>query len=346
MARIRLLPRKRGHRWTGSGLWGSVSEGAFFVFMLVLGTASLALVISSRVLGIPWLAPLTVGLGMWLATFVMATIIGIGMGGLVWTVIRTRTSVERRSAVVRDAGRRRHGGSLPTAADFPGIPRRDLLQESPGVHLAFRLPGKMQPIWSLVAGISLCLLWVGLAAVLTSFLLSRWSQGSPGLVWGLALLASVYASIRAIRFFMELLRDTLRVGQSLVEVSDLPLFPGEAYDVFFSQAGRMRLKNLELALVCDEQAIFRDGTSERVERRRVVTQPVHSQGPVRIRPGTPFRRSGMIALDPRVMHSFQSPSNRIEWKLVIHGSFEDQGEFEREFPVVIYPACASLRYPG
>ena len=68
--------------------------------------------------------------------------------------------------------------------------------------------------------------------VLSAVALNRLSTGSAGILYCWHCLPSWYAAYRAIRYFLELLRDTLRIGQSLVEISDLPLFPGERYQVF------------------------------------------------------------------------------------------------------------------
>ncbi len=348
MAKVRLLPRKRRHRWTGSALWGSVSEGAFFVFTLVVGTASLAIVLTSRVASIPWLSILTAGVGMWLAAFVMSCLICIGAGGLIWTVVRMRTSAERRSAVVRRAAERTLGrAELPPSGDFPGVPKRDSFQESPGVRLAYRLPGQSQSsVWSLASAAILSMLWVGLTSVLGVIVIQSLLARTPNWLLCVGAIAAGYPAVRSIRYFLARMRDTVRIGQTIVEVSDLPLFPGETYEVFFAQAGNTRLRDLELALVCDEMAIFRDGTSERVERRRVTRQPVISCGTVKALPGAPISRSGQVAVDRSAVHSFHSPSNGIEWKFVLHGTLQNHGKFEREFPVVVYPACVARPLSG
>lgn len=340
MAKLRLLPRKRRHRWTGSALWGSVSEGAFFLFTLLLGTASLAIVLTSRAVSIEWLSLLTAGVGLWLAAFIMTTLICIGTGGLIWTVVRTRTSAERRSAVVRRAAERaRRPSYLPPATDFPGIPKRELFQELPGTNLPYRLPTKSPSVWRLTSAGFLCLLWVGLTSVLAVVVIHSGARQAPNWLLLLGGLASGYAALRAVRYFLATLRDTVRLGETILEVSDLPLFPGESFSLFFAQAGNVRLRELELSLVCDEKAIFRDGTSERIERRQVRTQPILNCGSVEAHPGTPIARTLQVAIDAAAMHSFQSPSNGIEWKFVLKGTMRNQGKFEREFPVVVYPAC-------
>ena len=49
---------------------------------------------------------------------------------------------------------------------------------------------------------------------------------------------------------------------------DHPLLPGGEYEVFVSQAGRGRLGGLDLDLVCEEEAIYQQGTNTRAETRR------------------------------------------------------------------------------
>jgi hypothetical protein len=324
-----------------------VSEGAFFVFVLVVGTASLAIVLTSRAVSIEWLSLLTAGVGLWLASFVMTTLICIGTGGLVWTVVRTRTSAERRSAVVRRAKERaRRRPNLPPSAEFPGIPKRDLFQELPGTQLPYRLPTKGPSVWRLTSAAMLCLLWVGLTSALAVVVIHSGTRQSPNWLLLLGGIASGYAAFRAVRYFLATLRDTVRIGETILEVSDLPLFPGETYTVFFAQAGNVRFRELELSLVCDEKAIFRDGTSERIERRQVQSQPILTCGTVEVQPGTPISRMLQVAIDEAAVHSFHSPSNGIEWKFVLKGTMRNRGKFEREFPVVVYPACVARPLNG
>ncbi len=116
-----------------------------------------------------------------------------------------------------------------------------------------------------------------------------------------------------------------------------PLYPGETCRVRLSQFGRMTLTTIRVLLVCDEQATFRDGTNVRTERRRVVAKSVFEKHAVEVTPNEPYSQELTLEMPHGAMHTFKSDSNSITWKLVVTGELFVGLEFEREYPVVVYP---------
>ena len=127
------------------------------------------------------------------------------------------------------------------------------------------------------------------------------------------------------------------MGPTSVEVSNQPFYPGCVYDVFVTQAGRLSVHSLQLVLVCEEEAIYRQGTDVRTELRRVHQQQVFRTEGFEIVPPAPFERLCRLEVPDNAMHSFKSSHNAIRWKLVVQGDVSRWPPFERDFPVVVYP---------
>jgi hypothetical protein len=133
------------------------------------------------------------------------------------------------------------------------------------------------------------------------------------------------------------------LGQTAVEVSDHPLYPGREYQVHLSQAGHLDVKSIELWLVCEEEVTYRQGTDVRREVRQVFEQQILSQGPAQIDPASPYRATCTLPIPTAAMHSFQSEHNAVYWKLVVKCAPTHWPDFERRYPIVVFPGEATLR---
>jgi hypothetical protein len=97
------------------------------------------------------------------------------------------------------------------------------------------------------------------------------------------------------------------------------------------------LTSLELLLICDEQSTFRQGTDTRTERRRVFQQSLWRRETFEIEQGENLEARCSLIVPPRAMHSFQGAYNEVQWRLLVRGDVRDWPNFERAFPVVVYP---------
>ena len=75
----------------------------------------------------------------------------------------------------------------------------------------------------------------------------------------------VAAGIALLVYALRQMWFTTEAGATRVEISAHPLHPGETYELFFSQTGLAKMAWLEMALVCEEVATFRQGTNTRPE---------------------------------------------------------------------------------
>ncbi len=275
---------------------------------------------------------------VWLSMIVPVSLVLIGGGGLVYTLATWGKSAERRAAIVKHAARldlfSGNGASKP---DFPYVPVATNITDSPGTKLAFRLPVVGSPVWALSAWLVACLLWNGLVSVFVVIVIGSFVEGSPDWLLAIFTLPFVLIGIGLIAFFLRQLLVTTGVGPTLVEISDQPLQPGRRYRLFLSQTGRLKLRRLELLLVCDEGATFRHGTDARTETRRVWEQPLLRRDDVEVAGGVPFQTECELAVPVGAMHSFKSGHNEVTWRILVKGSPARWPDFERSFPVIIYP---------
>lgn len=344
MSRLfRLLEKKRGERRTGSNLVGSVGEALLYGALFLLGVTSLSTLIAAHVWQ-PQSAWYSVGVGFWLMVVVLTSFVVTGGIGLIWTVVRLGISAERRSAFST------HAGALdliheaaPRSKDHPTIPAFDGLINSPGTELAYRLPTSQSPGWRLLAKTIFALLWNGIACVLLVVATKSWLEGTPQ--WFLTCFLVPYLAVSGLSIYYLLQQIWIHtgLGQTAVEISDHPLLPGREYQIHLSQAGHIDMKSIELWLVCEEEVTYRQGTDIRHELRTVFDQEILTQGPIEIEPSKPFRVTCTLGIPETAMHSFQAEHNAIHWKLLVRCVPTHWPQFERRYPIVVFPGEATLR---
>ncbi len=277
--------------------------------------------------------------GYWFFLLVPAALVGVGGAGLIYGLIRWGTSAERRAVWTQQAQAlsRSEGPSAPVSA-WPGIPLAPEPNESPGTTLAYRLPMVSQRGWALAASFVFCVLWNGVVLIFVILLVSRYLHGSPDWVgtaflvpFGLIGGASIYW------FFREFILAAI-IGPTIVEVSEHPLRAGGRYELFLAQAGRLKMKFLEILLVCEEEAIYRQGTTTRRETVRVYEDRLFRQEDFRIATAEGFQTHCRFTVPPTAMHSFLSPHNKVQWTILVHGEAHGWPPYQRRFPLIILPA--------
>ncbi|MEX0792328.1 MAG: hypothetical protein WD045_04295 [Pirellulaceae bacterium] len=275
--------------------------------------------------------------GLWGILLILPSFMVVGGIGLIYSLLLLGTSIERRSALANKANSLDFmAESLPLAA-YPGIPNDSNLTNSPGVRLAYRLPIEVSPSWWLLATFLFSLLWSGMAAVFFIAALNNHLKGNPDWLLTIITLPAVAIAILSIYRFLHEATNQTRIGPTCVEISNTPLFPGREYRVFVTQAGRIRMERLSIALVCDEAATFLQGTDVRSETCRVVHQGIAERTGFWIRPGLPFEADYQLRVPEGSMHSFKSRNNAVHWKLVVRIVAEGGRTFERSFPILVYP---------
>jgi len=338
VARIfRLWEKKRGDRRTGSEFVGGLGEALFFGVLFLLGALSLAYVAVSRVITTtPQLYQ--PGFGFWLMVLVMVSFTLLGGSGVIYTALQVGTSAERRSAMARRAADLDLiGDALPSHREFPTIPRDANLTNSPGIRLAYRLPVTHAGPWVLFAATAFFLIWNGITSVLVMVAIKAHMAGRPDWLLTIFVLPFVAIGGWATYYFAQQMLLHTGIGPTSVEISDHPLIPGQSYRVYLSQAGRLHMRSLELLLICEEETTFRQGTDIRTQRCRVYRETVLHATDFPIKPSDAFEHQCELRIPALAMHSFRAKHNAVHWMLVARGQAKSWPEFERSFPVIVYP---------
>jgi len=343
---FRFVEKKRGERRTGSNLVGSFGEAAFCGSLFVLGTLLLGIIVGTQVVQ-PDPSQFKFGYGRWLIILVGASSVVLGGVGLIWTVLRLGTSIERRSAMARRAAESDFAhAAAPRPKNYPTLPPFDGLTNSPGIELAYRLPASQTPGWRLLATTIFAMLWLFLVFLLTVPVIRWHIAGRHEWLLSALLLPFWAVCYWSVRSFLQLLMLNSGMGQSTIEISDLPLIPGREYQAVVAQHGHVTIKSLEVALICEEEATFMQGTDIRTEVREVYRNTCAAWSNFRIEPPIPFTATCGIPVPANIMHSFQSPHNVVRWRLVVRGEPQNWPIFERGFPLVVYPGEATMHVEG
>jgi len=352
--------KKRGGRLLSGTFSGAIGEAMLLAGLFLLGVFASALMLFQRFAqaSLGQAASITEGivsdeassstLGFWIVMVLSLAMLAIGGGGLVYRLLSIGASDERRSAM---ATRRGANESLrPSSTDLvpmPTVPQGRGLNESPGVHQAYRLASDgSNRARTVAASASLSLLWNATWFILLAVVVSGFLNDRPR--WVLTFLLFPFAGIGwwAFRYFLDSLRRTAGVGATIVEINDHPLQPGELYTLFVSQAGKLQLRRLRVELVCDEESTYRQGTDLRIDRHRAYSQILHTQRDLSIDPHHPWEQELGFVLPENAMHSFQSAHNAVTWKITVSGEARPWPSFCQSFPVVVHPpAGPPIRHP-
>ena len=132
------------------------------------------------------------------------------------------------------------------------------------------------------------------------------------------------------------------MGIPALEIDSYPVYPGRSYRLLLSQPGRVRLKLLEVNVVCEEVVTFNEGTDVRTERRVVYEQRLMRKRGLLLKPYAPFEQELEFSIPQGSMHSFKSANNRVRWKIVILGESKGWPVQERRFTISVLPPSEAI----
>lgn len=274
----------------------------------------------------------------WLMLLLPVSFIVIGGGGLAFSLLNAGKSAERRAVMAQRATQIDLFDEMAeTRREFPHVPRDTNLTNSPGTTLAYRLPLDSTPTWALLTGLGAAAtaLCVGIFFVLLA--IRRHVQGEHD--WLLTVFSLVSTALVAaiVVYLSRQLMVALRVGPTLLEISDHPLQPGRTYSVHATQTGRLSMNRFEIFLVCEEKATYRQGTNTRTETRRVVEIALYHAEQFEVAHDSSFEARANLEIPSGAMHSFRAAYNEVAWRLVVKGNVAGWPDFERRFPIVVQP---------
>ncbi len=337
LPRPRLFVKKRGTRRTGARWSGYVAEGLVCAAFMIAGA-----------FGLYWLIDRVVtaegaGRWPWFAMVIPIALFGYGAAGLGALIWQTVASAERRAAAVRKATGWEIPGidSKPDHPALPSVPSIHAVTDSPGVRLAYRLPIDAASGWVSFTMAVVCLAWNTFVILFVVQVIQLHRTGHPNWLITWLMVPFVLAGIWTL---VELGRQVLvniAIGTTRVEVSHHPFHPSGKYRGFVSQTGRLHVRWFQVQLVCEEQAIHQQGTDTRRAITRVYQQTLFSQRKFDVRPHEAFAAEFDVPVPESAMHSFVSQHNAVTWALIIRGRIARWGDFERRFPLYVYPRGAT-----
>lgn len=289
----------------------------------------------------------------WLLLCVPAAVAAFGGYKLVRTALAARQSVERRAqsgTVTTVQDKSRFAGRQSGGGGFPAVPAIDDIMNSPGTHLAYRLPSDGTSTWR-TSGLAAMAIFFGIVLIvlLSSALASadRASRRIAEIGFVIPLIAVQIVLSR--HAFRQWLRSTSS-GSSRVEVSEHPFFPGEQYQIMLVQTGKMKVRRLEVQLLCQEEATYSPGTDTRIARETVHRDVLWRRDFLEIRLGAALEIPFDLRIPEGAMHSMVAEHNRVDWFILVRIRTA-AGGFDRRFPVCVYPpvpaaSAGSYRIPG
>jgi hypothetical protein len=276
---------------------------------------------------------------LYVSLLIPLSFIIIGGGRLIYTLLHWNASDERRALLNQRAAQLDLFEVDTLDRGFPTVPTDSNLTNSPGTTLAYRLPIATTTGWKLFAAAAACVLWNGIVAIFIVMAANSFAQDKPDWPLVLFIVPFVIAGLGLLVYLIRQIMITTGVGPTRVEISAHPLAPGEPYELFLSQAGRLAMNWLEVWLACDEKASFRQGTDTRTETRRVYEDRCFVRSNFEIHQGLPFESRCSIRVPAGAMHSFQANHNEVSWKLVVKGSVIGWPDYQREFQIVVNPTA-------
>jgi hypothetical protein len=276
----------------------------------------------------------------WLLLILPLSFVVGGVGGLVITLLGWINSAERQAVIAQRAlPLELFASENPARSGHPTIPQHVALADSPGTHLAFRLPQDARSLWAIMALLAGSLAVLVAAGGFGTIAWYRYTQGNFDLWLSLFVGLLIVVGLAGVAISAQHLAKATSTGPTILEISDHPLYPGREYQLFLSQGGRAKLSKLSLRLVSDEVAIFRQGTNTRREAHRVVDVLIAQHQNIQLGRRHQFEARYAVHVPPRSMHSFRTAHNAIEWKLLVSGQVESGASFDRRFPIIVYPHC-------
>jgi len=251
--------------------------------------------------------------------------VAIGLGGI-WASLRTNMlSPEKMQAI----GFRRGGAPqlqtnlpIPKLRTYMGrdLPVRLSMDTSQKGHVAVLLAVTL--FWNGIVGV-----FVGIGLFSSDFDSILWLILSPFILVGLVIFALLVRQVLIV----------LRVPDTLIEMTDEPVAPGESVRIMITQAGNLNFDNLKVEAVCEEKITYRRGTDTYHEDRKIWSATVLNSDRVEVLSGRPFKQTVELDVPADAMHSFHASNNEIVWKLVVKGVLSRWPDFEFIYPFRVVP---------
>ena len=221
--------------------------------------------------------------------------------------------------------------------DLPNVPSVRNIIDSPGVKMNYRLPLYNSPIWSLGVLLLLLVAWGVMCIALISVALGGLLDRQPDWVLNGFIIAFVLIWFGLFLYFFRNLQLATSISPTLIEINDALLHLGQTTTALVIQMGAHHVIQLDVNLICEEEAAFSYGTDIRREKRVVYRSNLVSEKDFDIVANEQFEKSFEFTIPEDQMHSFDSPHNRIAWRLEVCGEVKNLPPFTRSYVLVVKP---------
>lgn len=272
---------------------------------------------------------------VWPVTLIPASLFGLGVFGIVASLMQVATSAERRSLVAVKAMR------LDPLRESGISQKGDKDEGATAMRYAHRLRAVGTAGWRMAGLMFVSAIWNVLLAYFVYVASLQYFRGDPPwLALGLVVLLGMVGIWLAFNLIREFLREFWHrrgIGQTQLEITDNPLALGGEYHAYLVQTGRMHLKTLSVELVCEEAASYLQGTDSRTSTEVVHREELRRWIGLKVEPSQPFEVEFSIPIPRSAMHSFHSPHNQIRWMLLVQGETGRQQQVFRQFALNVRP---------
>ena len=166
-------------------------------------------------------------------------------------------------------GKRRPDGSCPAPEHEPPGPRCrpcppiDAVTDSPGVRLAYRLPIDAASGWVSFTMAAVCLVWNTLVAIFVVQMIQQHVAGKPNWLLTWLMVPFVLAGLWTLFALGSADSAEHRHRHHAVSKFRTPVVPGRHVSRLRLANGRLHVRWLQVQLVCEEQAVYQQGTDTR-----------------------------------------------------------------------------------
>ena len=275
----------------------------------------------------------------WPVALIPASLLAVGIWGVVASLMQVSTSAERRSMVAVKALRLDplREGEAGLSSTLPAYENE---VEIPGTRFAHRLPLADSGAWRMAGLFFACAVWNTLLAYfLYEMSLRQVADDSDWLALGLVVILGLVGVWLAFQLVRELW-ERRGIGMTQLEVTESPLYVGGEFEGYLMQQGQMRLQSLVLRLVMEEVASYQQGTNAQTAVERVYEQEIRRWRGLEVAYGLPFEADFSFVIPATAMHSFRAPHNEVRWYLEVAGTTQRQQDILRRFPLGVLPAGA------
>jgi hypothetical protein len=264
-------------------------------------------------------------------------LIALGTYFVIACLWKVSVSEERRNAIVARATDLEILNELRLRReDLPTVPNHPPL---PGAKFPFRIAASSRNLWGLISSAVFTIIFVALSTILILTVYASLGATPNWPAIGLSFPVLFAAGWFLFQFFRQYLKLT-GIGPTTIELAKYPLRPNAKCNLFISQPGRVRLRLLDIALVCKEQATYSQGTDIRTESKIIFREQLFKKRGINLRPGEPFETELEIEIPTNSMHSFHTPNNQIQWKLLVVAQAKAWPQLKRSYPIAVHPPLA------